>query len=92
MISYLSCALFAIWGYLVFLRSREKEDLTQQVSEIKNKLQRKMDECLILERSRDENTRKLSEKQDLIQQVYLSFHVCILIDENIFSIFQRHVL
>lgn len=92
MISYLSCALFATWGYLVFLCSREKEDLTQQVSEIKNKLQRKMDECLILERSRDENTRKLSEKQDLIQQVYLSFHVWILIDENIVSIFQRHVL
>lgn len=92
MISYLSCALFATWDYLVFLCSREKEDLTQQVSEIKNKLQRKMDECLILERSRDENTRKLSEKQDLIQQVYLSFHVWILIDENIVSIFQRHVL
>ena len=49
--------------------SREKEDLLQQSSEIRQKLQGKVNECLSLEKSRNETAKKLSETQLLIQQV-----------------------
>jgi seryl-tRNA synthetase len=51
------------------LNSREKEDLLQQSSEIRQKLQGKVNECLSLEKSRDEAAKKLNETQLLIQQV-----------------------
>ncbi|CAB4017511.1 golgin subfamily A member 2-like [Paramuricea clavata] len=49
--------------------NREKEDLQQQSSEIKQKLQGKVNECLSLEKSRNETAKKLNETQLLIQQL-----------------------
>ena len=49
--------------------SREKEDLQQQSSEIRQKLQGKVSECLSLEKSRNEAAKKLNETQLLVQQV-----------------------
>jgi seryl-tRNA synthetase len=61
------------WSYffknVFLLNSREKEDLLQQSSEIRQKLQGKVNECLSLEKSRDEAAKKLNETQLLIQQV-----------------------
>ena len=55
--------------FSVFRASREKEDLQQQSSEIRQKLQGKVNECLSLEKSKDETAKKLNETQLLIQQV-----------------------
>ncbi|XP_028394958.1 golgin subfamily A member 2-like [Dendronephthya gigantea] len=54
---------------LNYTLNREKEDLQQQSSEIRQKLQGKVNECLSLEKSKDETAKKFNETQLLIQQL-----------------------
>ena len=68
--NYFQTVQATILTELLFLsNSREKDDLQQQSSEIRQKLQGKVNECLSLEKSRDETTKKLNEAQRLVQQV-----------------------
>lgn len=49
--------------------NREKEDLVQQNSEIRQKLQVKVNECLALENNKSEITKKLNQTELLVEQL-----------------------